>query len=656
MEKSFGLQGTLSGLGVSHELPEKEVISRIDQGAFDEEGENPKELLGIRGIQRKLSNFIHRALAGEEMGFPPTLNSLQRKLVHELAEAMNLEHQTAILNNGIKVVRVKKKETNDIFGEFLADDRVPIAPQNIWEREDHNREYEVGFGDNIDEHEGERNDSNTNDGDLIQAFFDIESNIEGGVELDIIESKLRDYIAGSESNDNLWYGFPSCLSAYQRKLVHEMADDFGLEHESVELSNGHKAIRIRRHEESIEVEQVVLEFDDYERPMSRKASRKARKKERKKVREGKKLSVEDDDDDSYISEDEINLLLQCEVRDRIDTKSLRQLCALSNQLPCHEDSGRAICLRYLCKICPFMENESKCDWGHFEVSKSSMKRFGPLFDIVCGQWGNEFTNRQQKKYRRSASRRSKSFGTDSDIDSEDELNSSRSKGKRKSKGRVRRKSSATSDYEAEMDDDTRSACSGRSYTSVNSSMMTKQYYDKSLPPTYIPEPLHLQRLMNLDILDCDGITGVSFEAPYLVRCCIRDCSSLKFVNLVNANALTTLDLTDCANINNIPIFGSYRCLRVALFTCCKSLDINFMLQIVKHCRQLQSLHIFGSGASEKASNAKSRQKVKTKAGLAKLNAGRPNLEIVTTKKEWRERIMKKSMIGDEIGLVQGEDP
>mmetsp|Transcript_3143 Transcript_3143/g.4936 ORF Transcript_3143/g.4936 Transcript_3143/m.4936 type:complete len:1566 (-) Transcript_3143:77-4774(-) len=707
IESASGLRGVLCRTKSGQSTLSRSA-SRLGLGALDEESEH-SALLGLQGIQRMLESFVNRSRPGDEFGFPPTLNSYQRRLVHETAEVMDLDHETVRLNSGIKFVKVRRKLMRNIFGE----DEIPINIQHaadaginlpepahvdIWARNNNEREYEVGFDlqnneDSSDEGEEEKDDS-YNMENVIQEMFQL--NYDGHVDEQArpsqaqnlgsegIERILREYVASRTDGDEGWYGFPPSLSSYQRKLVHECAEDLHLEHESVRSNNGVKIVRVRvkirrRNEERLAAEGMFA-FDAegdieeeaeaistnrrYQRPKSRKAARKAAKMRKA----GKKLP-----DESYdISEDEFSddngsgmaydPLLQCEIHGRLDSKKRRQLASLAHQLPYDADSHKAVCIRYLRGICPFQQEARSCQWGHFSVKASQLKRFGPLFDAVCGIGGRS---------------RKKSFDENVTNDEIYEGGRRRSGSFRKSKSRRnRRRGSIGSEHDDGSDEEDRLSLSMHSAgtsspgTSPGTSPATKQSFEDmvSSSPHFMerfperkgsvdimPTPLKLHRLMNLDLLECDGLTGLSFDAPCLVRCCLRGCTEIAFLNLLNATALTTLDVTDCSSLCTIPLKGkSLQSIRVAIFTSCKNLDGSFMSYFVNHCRSLRLLHIFGSGAAEKASNAKTRSKVKTKAGLAKLNAGRPKLAVITTKKEWREMKAKQGSGGDDSLLPEHE--
>lgn len=61
-----------------------------------------------------------------------------------------------------------------------------------------------------------------------------------------IERILLDFIENARNGGNDEYGFPPTLNAFQRKLVHEHAEVFHLEHQSVRLNTGVKVVRVKR--------------------------------------------------------------------------------------------------------------------------------------------------------------------------------------------------------------------------------------------------------------------------------------------------------------------------------------------------------------------------------------------------------------------------
>ena len=110
------LLSTPSTNGTSAFSPESALHSNsaLGAGAMDEEvGEH----LGLRGIQRILHDFVNNGSAGQDYGFPPTLSAYQRKIVHQVAERLDLEHESIKLkSSGSKIVKVKKKRRVPIVG------------------------------------------------------------------------------------------------------------------------------------------------------------------------------------------------------------------------------------------------------------------------------------------------------------------------------------------------------------------------------------------------------------------------------------------------------------------------------------------------------------------------------------------------------------
>ena len=83
--------------------------SELGTGAMDESGH-----LGVRGIQRALHEFVNEAVPGQEYNFPPTLSGHQRRLVHEVAESLDLAHESVTLREGsYKIVKVRRKRRSE---------------------------------------------------------------------------------------------------------------------------------------------------------------------------------------------------------------------------------------------------------------------------------------------------------------------------------------------------------------------------------------------------------------------------------------------------------------------------------------------------------------------------------------------------------------
>lgn len=151
---------------------------------------------------------------------------------------------------------------------------------------------------------------------------------------------------------------------------------------------------------------------------------------------------------------------------------------------------------------------------------------------------------------------------------------------------------------------------------------------------------------------CSALTGACLEAPNLVRICLHGCVKLKFLDLL-APLLTDLDVSGCCVLHSLPLHSQSLCgLRIANITGCKQLDEAFLGRLVNHCRHLRQLHVFGLGATEKGGNGRGRQKI-GKATLAKLTVGRPNLDLIVTKKDWRDLKAKRDCVAS--GHLEEDD-
>uniref|UniRef100_A0A7S1YQ46 R3H domain-containing protein n=1 Tax=Ditylum brightwellii TaxID=49249 RepID=A0A7S1YQ46_9STRA len=602
--------------------------SRLGVGAIDEEinggsGNNntlSKGLLGVQGIERILSNFVESARngsGGEEYGFPPTLSSYQRKLVHDAAEQMNLDHESICLNTGVKVVRVRVRRRvslMDAFAEgqgFHQPGHQHIEPQaeGAGYREDA-QSVAFALDEDTDQNVARARGTEAQDDTDNHGVFDIDDGVEMAV-------------ATTEQSTRETTVFPN------------------------------------------------KEYDVQDLPhpaLSRREIRRANKK--KKVAINNKSQAEVDDDTLSESDgDDQNIafdgILQCEVHGRFDSKTLRRLTAMAHNLPFDCVSGKAVCIKYLRGLCPYqrIKDGGNCRYGHFNVKPSQLKKFSPLMDLVCGIEDANAGGRGKERVRRKEGTVA-SYGSNSGSYGAEEASQLIEEhiGKRGQKGKDGRRRGRKGSFGNENDcasrgrsrsfggNDGLSDCgyassrgSSPSTRSINGAVETDAFLLSNHYKTdvmfgmrnQISDPLCLQRLMSLEILGCDGLTGAVLDGPCLARLCVRDCSQLNFLDL-RTPLLTFLDVSDCPILGHIPLpTESFRGLRVAIFTNCRGLTESFMTKIVDHCRALRQLHIFGSGASEKANNSRSRQKIKTKAGLTKLTAGRPKLELISTKKEWR---------------------
>ena len=83
--------------------------------------------------------------------------------------------------------------------------------------------------------------------------------------------------------------------------------------------------------------------------------------------------------------------------------------------------------------------------------------------------------------------------------------------------------------------------------------------------------LDLKRLVRLEITRCENLTGAYLNAPCLVRLGMRQCYSLRTLDLIAP--LTTLDVSESFRLEELPLHDdSLRGLRVANLNGCKALN------------------------------------------------------------------------------------
>ena len=579
VHRAVGMKGILcasvsSGAGVdrqkSYTFTRHASSSRLGPGAIDDENE---ELMGTRHIERILHESIEAAWRGGPVRyqFPPTLNSYQRRLVHEVAENMGLEHESISLGRGVKVVEVR-----------IRIDAVPQVEEEGVETFYDARQRNVMF---------HLADSSSSDGD--------------GDDTDDLEP------AGSQFELEIDESLPTATQA-----VGEIDD---VTHEPATLS--------------------------------RRAARHASKRKGK----GSAFVPQDVSTASSFDNEEVNgdgdggamdPTLQCEITGYIDSKLLRRLVASARQLPIDNRTGRAVCIKYLRGVCPYQDsmNGGNCNYAHFELKPNKLKKFSQLMDFVCGREGDAAaggrqggigTRKKNAERQLLPSSHGSNDGSYGRVEGAElmELNFGGSWGRRRSRSGSLGSETDDADEESYSLEGTSPAGRSPGFASSPNLMSSSPAMADILRD---PAPrLDLACLLRLELTNCEGLTGASLSGRSLLNLSLQGCTNLSFLD-VWAPELDSLDVSDCMNLRAVPLYrDSLRRLQVAVFTNCRELNEAFMGKFVDHCRSLCQLHIFGSGASEKASNAKSRQKVKTKAGLAKLAAGRPKLELFTTKKDWR---------------------
>jgi len=485
------------------------------------------------------------------------------------------------------------------------------------------------------------------------------------------------------------YQFPPTLNSFQRRLVHETAEDMGLWHESISLGRGVKAVevRTRSHEaiphasEEVDISTdinssrqrtVVFHLDesssssdedeesdagenqfemDIEGTMSgfesmniveqapaalsRRAARLAGK--RRGISSTNTIASEPSPLDigtSTTAENSdtsgsgaMNEILQCEITGYVDSKLLRRLIVSARQLPVESATCKAVCIKYLRGVCPFQNaiNGGNCNYAHIDIKASKLKKFSQLMDFVCGRDSEALAGNRS------------GTGTSKRV-----LNGgfSRAEGADLSDCNIRndgrrylRRRSRSSSLGSETDDvDDESPLASRSPSSPTVFPSSPRVLDDNTQ--FFPPRLDLASLLRLELTNCDGLTGASISGKFLCHVSFAGCRNISFLDLW-APELQSLQMSGCVSLKVMPLYrDSFRRLRVAIFTNCRELKNDFMHKFVDHCRSLSQLHIFGCGLLEKGnSNSKARQKSKIKA--AKWTTSRPNLELFTMKKECR---------------------
>jgi len=646
-----GLQGYICGQaslvpdvpqddGLAELVSSQASISRIGGGAIDEASSLAStEILGGRGIERILINFVESSRNGgnTEYGFPPTLNGFQRKLVHDHAESLNLEHESIRLNTGVKVVRVRRKTTT--HGETSYGDQFG------------------GGNDNNGLHPVTVTPEQTRQNEINVESQTVPSNLERALLAEAVSPQQVTFAPVATGNN----GADEDVGSFAEEDVgSDNGDMFQLDVDKDDADNI---------EEEEETEQVPSS------PPTRARSRRERRKARKAEKRGEVYKYDeprDNDEQASSSESDgedqddfaFDPLLQQGRFARFDTKALRRLINLAHKLP-SDATGRAVCIRFLRGACPYQGHKDggDCAYAHFDVKPSTAKRFAPLMDYVCGRHEDTAVGRRGSSRRKNQDRNQRelsssygsnpgSYGSDTGAQLMEAHVSSRGSGGRSRGGRRRRRTGSLgeeedTDHQGSASEDgisSRGSSPGRNW--LGSSPMLSSSPRSFDAPRAALMPLNLHRLIRLELNDCHGLTGACLEGPNLVRLCLRNCSTLATLDL-RSPKLTTLDVSECGRLSKFPLHDfSLRGLRVANLTGCKSLNEAFCSRLVNHCRALRQLHIFGSGASEKASNARTRTRMKTKAGLSKLTAGRPKLTLCATKKEWRVLQAKREEVGE----------
>jgi hypothetical protein len=486
------------------------------------------------------------------------------------------------------------------------------------------------------------------------------------------------------------YQFPPTLNSFQRRLVHETAEEMGLWHESVSLGRGVKAVevRTRSHEAVPHVsEEVAISADinssrqrtvvfhlnesssssdededsdagenqfemEIEGTMSgiesmniveqapaalsRRAARLAGKRRGNSstntvAGEPSPLDISTSttaENSDTSGSGAMNEILQCEITGYVDSKLLRRLIVSARQLPVESTTCKAVCVKYLRGVCPFQNsiNGGNCNYAHIDIKASKLKKFSQLMDFVCGRESEALAGNRSGT---GTSKRGLNGGGFNRTEGADIPDCNiRNDGRR-----YLRRRSRSSSLGSETDDlDDESPLASRSPSSPNVFPSSPCVLDDNTQ--FFPPRLDLASLLRLELTSCEGLTGVSISGKFLCHVSFEGCRNISFLDLW-APELQSLQMSGCVSLKAMPLYrDSFRRLRVAIFTNCRELKSDFMHKFVDHCRSLCQLHIFGCGLFEKGSgSSKSRQKSKTKA--ARWTASRPNLELFTMKKECR---------------------
>ncbi|KAJ8605548.1 hypothetical protein CTAYLR_000114 [Chrysophaeum taylorii] len=161
-------------------------------------------------------------------------------------------------------------------------------------------------------------------------------------------------------------------------------------------------------------------------------------------------------------------------------------------------------------------------------------------------------------------------------------------------------------------------------------------------------PLAFPCLEALELEACDGLEAATLDLPRLLALCAHRCDRILTLD-ARAPSLTHLDLSSCASLRSLPLRpGSFVKVKVASLAGTAIPD-TFLHKFVDRCRFLSHLDIHdlkpskskkSSSSSSSSSSARHarhsdphRARRKTTTALEKLKAGRPDLEIVRTRKD-----------------------
>jgi hypothetical protein len=603
------------------------LSSSLGAGAMNEDSAG--EHVGLRSIQRTLHDFVNNANVGQEYGFPPTLSGYQRRLVHEVAEQMDLAHESVKLKNGSKIVRVRRKRRDELLlfnstAEGGAAVGVPAqAPQSG---------LTSGLAAQL---------NGTGQQDFLSAthmgsMWDAPQPLPVAAE-DVTPGPFPGILP------------PPPLPASRNSSVNFNFNDN--DDDERELEGG----LIEDVDVAEEEDENLFKLDDEEDEIV-SSSKKLTRKEKKRQERGSATKRRDYYDDAQEEgESDFDKVLQCFPPPHTDSKVLRRLTAMAHQLPLGEN-GRPICIKFMEKQC----TEAKCKYAHEKSmlkKGKELKKFAPLISFVCENAHGDNLNDEKNSALRSP-------GKSPDSDSNMERFLGRSPKSPSDFGSYVLGTTPPSDflvsetppkvgsggllglgrgdsYGREGGDRDRGDEGDRGANAVALIEMVKSHV-----------PLFCNRLLSLTLDDMSAITAIVIDAPCLSRFQSRRCRSLNVISL-NVPNLKVLDVTDCSSLTAIPLAEkSMRGLRVAKLSGCRRLGEDTVGRFIGHCRALRQLHLYGSGASMNPSNARDRRRVKTKKGLEKILAkASGKLCVITTKNENKLSKRRES----EIGMLDGLD-
>ncbi|KAJ1448652.1 hypothetical protein M885DRAFT_573998 [Pelagophyceae sp. CCMP2097] len=326
----------------------------------------------------------------------------------------------------------------------------------------------------------------------------------------------------------------------------------------------------------------------------------------------------------------------------------RYYAKLALQLPRDKAGGprglaaRAACARHLAGNCA--RRAADCEYAHVSAPKiRGEKKLRPLFDLLAdvdahvgaeagvadaSSWPPARGRNAPggKRQRQAAADRRRRSGSHSPADDEPE----------DVFGSLESSASLPRDgHDNDSDDDD---APGRSPPAA-ASPVEAQRRGRATQPQHV---LVFLRLEALDVDGCDGVVSLRVVAPRLLALLAPRCDRLATIDAF-APRLTHLDVRRCASLAHFALPPkSLVALRVASVAYCAALPETFLHRLVDHCRFLVHLDVYGvvsDGKGASASKKKNRGadphrvKQRSRAGLDKLNKGRPDLDVVRSRKE-----------------------